>query len=297
MLRSISSLLRSLLVREFSPKLIYLLVFLVLAVPILCELKLKPSPMNTANKVFEKLNSLEGKRGELVVISLDWGPGTSAENKPQSKLIMEHLLRRRIPFALFTLYQQASPFLKELPLEVVAELKREMPEQDWEYGRDWVNLGYLFNGAIALQALARAEDIRSVQNTDANGLPLDELEIMQGFKNIRNVPLLVEITSLVGVFNTWLQFFRRDDYIPPFIHACTSITIPEAYMYYSSGQILGFFEGVAGAAWYDELLNKVYPRRKEQASGTNTGLAVAQLLVLFLIVWGNVNYFFSRKPK
>ena len=81
------------------------------------------------------------------------------------------------------------------------------------------------------------------------------------------------------------------------LHGCTSITIPEAYLYYNSKQILGFFEGVAGAAWYDQLMNKIYPKREEQATATNTGLAVAQLVILLFIVLGNITYLIEQRNK
>lgn len=283
--------------RGLDPRIIYVLVVLALFVPLRSKLRLPPAPMKAAEDVFAQIDKIKPEPGKIVVIAADWGPGTSAENQPQTELVMEHLFRKRVPFALMSLYQLASPTLKELPLQVVARLKREMPNEDWEYGKDWVNLGFQVAGALSLQSMSKAADIKDVLKTDANSTPVAEIPVMKDVKSIKDVQLLVHITGLVGVFNTWLQFFRTEGYAPPMLHGCTSISIPDAYMYYASKQILGFFEGVAGAAWYDKLLDANYPKREEVATRVNTGLGIAQLVILGLIVLGNISYFATREKK
>ena len=100
--------------------------------------------------------------------------------------------------------------------------------------------------------------------------------------------MLMQFTGLVGTFEMWLEYFRGKGYIPPYVHGCTSITIAEAYNYFVSQQIVGLHEGVAGAAWYEKLLNKEFPNRVQgSALKNNTALAYAHLLILALIVIGN----------
>lgn len=279
------------------PRIVYLFVGLALALPMIFHLNFKPVPMKASEDVFKVISELPDNSKRPVIIALDWGPGTMAENEPQSKIIMEHLFRKKIPFILTTLYVQAAPILKELPLELVQTLKKENPEFDFQYGVDWVNLGFQAGGWQSIQSIARAEDIHKVVKTDYKGTPVAEIPLLKNFHTIKDVSLLVQITSLVGTFNAWLQFFRTDAYTPPMLHGCTSITIPEAYLFYNSKQILGFFEGVAGAAWYDQLLTNVYPKREELATGTNTGLAIAQLIILFFVIIGNITYLLEKRKK
>ena len=277
-------------------RIIYLLVIVALAAPLRFMLRLPPAHMKAADDVYAQIEKLEPIPGKLVVIGADWGPGTSAENQPQTELVMEHLMRKRVPFALMSLYQLASPMLKEVPFQVAARVSKHTGET-YEYGKDWVNLGYQVNGALSLQGIARAPDIQEVLKTDANGTPLSEIPVTRDMHKLSDVQMLVHLTGLVNVFNYWLQFFRNQDYIPPMLHGCTSISIPDAYMYYSSKQILGFFEGIAGAAWYDELLDKKYPGREEVATRVNTGLGIAQLLILAIVALGNIGQFLSRGKK
>jgi len=156
------------------------------------------------------------------------------------------------------------------------------------------------NGLIQVQALAKADDWSSDKNfkTDASNVPTSQIPLMKKLRNINDVSALIEITGLQGVFSTWLQFFQTEKYTPIMMHGCTSITIPEAFIFYSSGQLKGFFEGIAGAAYYELLLEKAYPQRKmDSAKMVNTGTSFAQILVIFLVVIGNFLFFINKNKK
>ncbi|HMO17994.1 MAG TPA: hypothetical protein PKA63_11925 [Oligoflexia bacterium] len=288
--------------RNFERRIIYFLLVLVILVPIVSGVRLKPAPMKTANVTFEYIDSLgvkvsdtnpEIKRSETkpgaVVLALDFGPGTAAENKPQAKLVIEHLMRKRIPFVLTSIYVLAAPFLQQLPLEIAEALEAEMPGEKWVYGKDWVNIGFMPNGIISIQSLAKSKDWWGYLKFDVEGRSISELPIMQNIKSIHDISTLVQITGLQGVFSAWLQFFQIDGAVPVLIHGCTSITIPEAYNFFTSGQLRGFFEGIAGAAWYEQRLYQEYPDRKiDAAMVVNTGTSFAQLFVFGMVIFGNL---------
>jgi hypothetical protein len=272
-------------------RIVFLAVILCLLPPIILGITLPPAPMGTADSAFYHIEQNMDEH-KTVIIAVDFGPGTAAENKPQAKLMIEHLLRRKIPFALTSIYVLASPFLQELPLEVISELKEEMPDADWEYGKDWVNLGFLAGGFIEVQNLAKSKNWWTHLKTDAEGNVLSELPIMKSLKSIKDVSSLVQITGLTGTFSAWLQFFQVSGHTPKMLHGCTSITITDAYMFYASGQMNGLFEGIAGAAWYEHLLDKAFPERTmSTAQIVNTGTSFAQILVMALVVFGNLKLF------
>ena len=58
---------------------------------------------------------------------MDFGPSTKGENQPRAKAVVEHLMRKRIPVIVFSLYYLAEPFLKSVPEEVARQLEREHP--------------------------------------------------------------------------------------------------------------------------------------------------------------------------
>jgi hypothetical protein len=187
-----------------------------------------------------------------------------------------------------------------MPKDIAQKLFDETGEK-WEYGKDWVNFGYRPGSAIMIQKFAKSGDLREFFKTDAQAIPIRKLEIMNGIKTIRDIPALIEITGTVGTFNIWLQFFRSDKHVPLLIHACTAITIPEAYNYFITNQISGLLEGVAGAAWYEELLSENYPARKSgHALKIMTALSISNILIIILIGIGNLQELwrhFKNKAK
>jgi len=270
-------------------RVIYLFIAISIAAPLIFKVVLPPAEMKTSDQYFEAIESLSNTDEKIVFVAADWGPGTQAENKPQTEVTIEHLMRKRVPFALISITPFATPFLKTVPLEVAEKLSKEMPGEKWLYGKDWVNLGFRPNASIMIQGIAKSKNILELLQTDANGAALDELPAMKKIRTLKDISMLVEITGLQGAMNIWVQFFQGDGYRPKMLHGCTSVSIPDAHIYLASGQIVGLFEGMAGAAWYDKLLSDKYSKREAgSAILQNTSLAIAQLVVIGLILLGNL---------
>ena len=279
-------------------RVIYCLVAFSLGLPLVFRINLPPAEMETASQFYRAVENLnaEGSAGKIALIAADWGPNTQAENKPQTELAIEHLMRKRIPFAVITIYALASPFLDALPREVARRLERENPGERWTYGVDWINIGYRPGSGVMIQSMAKAKNLKDYWKTDAYGRPLEEIPLMEQINSIKDISMVMEFTGLVGAFNHWIQFFQADGYRPEFVHGCTSITIPEAHIYLSSRQIVGLHEGIAGAAWYDTLLNENFSKRGKEggvspALRINTGLAFAHLVIIAFIILGNLGLF------
>ena len=266
-------------------RIIFLFVGISLSIPILVGVNLRPAKMQASESFYQEVQKLNPSSGKIVLISSDWGPSTMAENRPQTMVGIEHLMRKRIPFAMISLFPIAAPFLEELPLAVSKKLEEETG-QKWEYGKDWVNLGFRPGGSLMVQNFAKSKDFSVFLETDAKSTPISEIPMMHSVKSIKDVQMLMEFTGSVGAFNVWLQFFSG----PTYVHGCTSITIPEAFNYYSTKQIVGLFEGVAGAAYYELRLSEEFETRKKggEASSTNSGLSFAQLGVFAFIFLGNI---------
>ena len=280
-----------LFLQNIDRRIIYLIVAVSLSIPLILETSLRPAPMRSAQDYFNTVESIAVERKQLILVALDWQPSTKAENGSQTEATLEHLMRRRLPFAVITLSPFAAPLLEAYPRAVIEKMKNEDPAFAWDYGTHWVNLGYQPNAGVLIQNIARSNDLSKTLKTDANGTPLEHLAIMDGIKTIRDIPVFIQLTSLVGTLNTWLQFLQTVDYRPKFLHGCTSITIPEAYIYYSSKQLMGLHEGLAGAAAYEEILSEKYPQRTiGSALKLNTSLAIAQLSIVGLIILGNTGY-------
>lgn len=282
--------------RNIDRRAIYLLVALALSIPLVMRYTVTPARMKSAESFFQLVEELQPAPGRIAFVALDFGPNTVAENGAQAEVVIEHLMRRRVPVALFSLYVQAEHFLSSIPDEIARKLALENPGSVWEYGKDWVNLGYRPGGALILQAIPKSPNLVELFKKDVRGNSLKELPAFRDVRGLESVQVLCEFTGLVGMFDTYVQFFQKKEYKPVFGHGCTSITIPEAFIYVDSGQLNGLLEGIAGAAWYSNLLQKAYPLRPVDKSAVlNTGLGVAHLVIIILIVLGNLSYLFERR--
>jgi len=252
--------------------------------------------MKAAEKMYEQLAKIEVKPGAVAMVWLDFGPNTIAENQAQADVIIEHLLRRRIPTVLISQYQQSEAFLRRLPATIAERLEKEDSNQKWRYGEDWINAGYKPGSALFMQSLAKSNDITTLLGKDVNATPLSAFPKFAKIRSLTDISIVAEVTGLMGVFDNIIQFFQREGYRPVVVHGCTSITVPEAYIFLDSGQLNGLLEGLAGAAWYSKLLKDQYPSRANDSSLVrNSALSIAQLGIIFLIVAGNLAMFFNRK--
>lgn len=268
-----------------SKNIIYLLVFLTVAIPIWLNLSVRPIKMKAAGKMYQLIENLP--QDKLAILSLDYTPSTIAENEPQFEVLFEHLLRKKIPVVLMTTIPLASPFLRSSSDKVFTRLAAE--NLNFKYGTDYIILGYRPARHLFFQALSKSSDITRFLNNDVNGTSLDGYPIFKNKNTIKDISFVANITGLVGVFDSFVQFLTTEDYKPFLGHGCTSITIPDAYIYLDSGQLSGLLEGVSGASWYSKLLDDKYPQRLTDGSkAINTALGFAQGLILFLILIGNL---------
>lgn len=270
-------------------RLIYFLMIAAVGLPILFGVSERPSRLVSAERMYQVIEDLRFAQGEVAMVWLDFGPNTIAENEPQATVLLEHLFRRRVPVILLSQYQQAERFLSSVPEQVAKRLEMERPGERWRYGESWINVGYKPGGAIFMQSLVNAKDLSKFLGRDVNGMPIVHYPTFAAIGGVERVKLVGEVTGLLGVFDTIIQFFQKDGYRPTIVHGCTSITIPEAYIFLDSGQLKGLLEGIAGAAWYSEVLKKEHPEGdNSRLLVTNTALSAAHLVLIGLIILGNL---------
>lgn len=276
-------------------RVVYFAVMLSLLFPILFGKSMKSAEFKSGRMFYDAIENLEVRDDRLVLVAMDWGPATKAENEPQTEIAIEHLMKRRIKFAVMTGDPQATPFLLNLP-EKIAQRLHERTGETWEYGKDWVNLGYRPGRDILIQQLPKAPDLHRLLKVDARNTPLSQVPCMQNILTFSQIPMLVEITGVVGGLSVWLQFFQTDTHRPSVIHGCTSITIPEAYIFLDSGQLEGLLEGMAGCAYYAELVG--YTLAKPHKVMTNmTALSLAHFVIIAFIIVGNVGMFIKARHQ
>ena len=284
-------------------RIVYLFVAIALGAPLFFESSMPPAPLETAKRIYDKVEAVARARDEaeargetydkIVLVAADWGPSTAPELYPQTEAVIRHLMWRKIKFAIVTLDREGDPFCVEIPHNLAKEYGTE-------YGKDWVNLGFRFGNILAVKQMA--EDFQGAAPTDAEARkPLSALPVTKNVKEAEDIKLVVEINGSVGVLQFWLGYFQSDRAKPELAHGCTAITIPEAFNYLQSGQIVGLFEGIAGAAAYNELLDAARapgePSPSQHARRHMTSQTFAHLMIFVFILLGNIGIYIRARRQ
>lgn len=225
-----------------------------------------------------------GGYNKIVLISADFGPQTRAELLPMLECTVRHLMMRRIKFAIMTNVPDGAGYCKSVPEKLGREL-------GCEYGKDWVNFGFKPGGSFLVRQMAAS--MGGALKTDFRGDPVDKIACMQGVKDAGSVSLLIEITGLVGMFGRWPAFFATPKDRPDMAHGCTSVSIPDAFSDLESGLTCGLFEGIAGAAAYNDFLETIRDPEKDPPASVGarvhmTGQTVAHVLIVIFVILGNL---------
>jgi len=251
-------------------RIIFLVVLVALSAPLVAlrftsKLTMKPAPLPSARKLFDRIEQIarereqalkEGKPyNKIVLIGSEVEPQTRGELYPQAEAVIRHLMMRRVPFAILTLTPNGAGYTTAIPEKIARELGRD-------YGKDWVNFGYTAGDDLLVQQMAK--DMPGALKNDYKGTKWDAkdkdgkpvLAAVQGVRDAGDVSLVIEISGLVGTLNWWIDYFASAKARPDMANGCTAISVPEAFAFLESKQIIGLLEGIAGAATYNEFITR-----------------------------------------
>lgn len=271
---------------------IYTGLILAVGVPIFFSFYVRP-PLNLAADSFFKNVEETINQGDITFLSFDFGPGTVAENGPQAQVVLEHLLRKKAKVFILSFYALSQPFLVSISKAVEEKLQKEGVFVT--YGQDYVIIGFKPSPELFLQSVLGAKDLIELMGRDFRGTPLKDLEIGQSPFDYTAIKAWFQFSGLADMLQTYIRFLETGKKLKLY-HGCTSITVPESYIYLDSGQISGLLEGLAGSSWYESLLSKNFPTREpnQRLLLQFTSLTFGQLYIIFLIILGNLLSFFGR---
>ncbi len=263
-------------------RILYVLIALVIAVPLLKRPARHPhiifSEVRNAYKAMDTV-----PKGKIAILSVVWGPGTRAENEPQTEALMRHLFRNGTKFVVLSW----DPLGTEISYDDGVRIAREMGKR---YGTDWVHLGYN-PGPMYTVISGMAKDFHTVFKKDKLGRPLSAIPVTRDVKNYTDIGAVAEITPS-GTVNSWIAYFSMP-YHKPLVFCPTAVMAAEAYPFLDSGQISGMLNGVIGAAQYETLLGM--GNQKTYAAAASWALSSAHIFIIFLILLGNLGYAMAKR--
>jgi len=260
-------------------RIMYLLLAIVIAVPLIWRMELPIIVSPAVRGVYKAVEKMPSDK--LAIIIIYWGSGTTAENRPQVEALMRHLMMRGKRFAVLAFDPQGNEFSYQSGEQIAKELGKT-------YGVDWVQWGYRPPANLLPLLLSFPKDVIGAFQTDHKGKKLADMPVMRGVKDIKDIGLLADTTS-VGELDSWIAYVHGP-YRTPIVYGPTAVIAPEAFNSLDAGQITGLLAGMKGAAEYEHLLNE-----KGFATRAASALSTSHVLIIVLIILGNIGYISSRR--
>lgn len=267
---------------------VFAAMFVAVAVPILSGVRFKEEPSDKVKVVRDTIENLP--RGSTIWMALDYDPASQGELQPMAAAFTRHCAERGHKIYFMTLWPAGSPMIERS----VRILEDEYP--DYEYGVDYVNLGYRPGLEGVIKAVV--SDLPDLYGSDVHGTSLDELEITKGLENIQNMDLIVNVSAGDPGAKQWVQY-AATPYDIPMVCGTTGVQAPSLYPYIPA-QLDGVLGAIKAAAEYEQTLIEAYPKFKDMPAAQE-GLRrmgpqlVAHLLMIVLILAGNVIFFADRR--
>jgi hypothetical protein len=273
--------------QKIDRRILYVLIALVVTLPLVLRPARHPDIIfDEVSKAYAVLENIPDDK--IVIVSTVWGPGTEAENAPQTEVVMRHLFRNGKRFAVIS-WDQAGT---ELTYEIGARLADELGK---EYGEDWVHLGFRLPYSAVMRSIMRgmAQDFPKVISYDRFNTKLDKIPALDGVKTWKDIGAVVEITPSATV-ELWISYFTGP-YGIPMVFCPTAVMAAEAYPLLDAQLIEGMLNGVIGAVQYETLLGM--GDVATDASAISWALSAAHIYVIVLIILGNLGYLAMRRAS
>ena len=227
----------------------------------------------------------------VVLICFDFDAGCDAEMTPQVATILRHCFSRGVKVLINTGGNVMSQPLAQQTIDKATKdgSRLEPPYPTMESGVDYVFLGFRPN-AFQLY-LQMGESIISAYETDYSGKDLSTMPIMEHIRDFRAIDCVVTVSAYVGAPETWITVGNAK-FGKKVILGGGAIGASDYYPFLQSGQICGLLPGLRGAAEYESALKCPDIGSKRMWSQLYT-----HAFAIFLIVLGNIEYFFSTKKR
>ena len=267
----------------------YIFIFIALAViiPLLLGIKFEEEPTPIVLNLYDAVEQLPP--GSRILLSFDYGPTTAPEIQPMINVVLRHAAEKKLKIYLMAVWATGH----NLTVQTVDRvLNQEYP--DFEYGRDYVNLGYKAGNQGLIRVIV--DNIKRMYSTDADGTDINQIPMMKDVESLKDMDLIISFGGGFPGIKEWILFAGDPGNIP-IGGGCTAVSAPQLYPYYPN-QMIGLMGGIKGAAEYESHIRKQYPDVLGDCPTPGMNMMVAQMVahivIMLFIVFGNVMYFVFR---
>ncbi|MCS7258068.1 MAG: hypothetical protein NZ601_01650 [candidate division WOR-3 bacterium] len=275
-------------------RIIYLLLFLVVLIPLIYPFRLTPRAMSPVLKLFNHIDTIPPDK--CLIISVDYTPDTEPELHPMTIALLRHAFSRKIKVGILCISLLGLGLAQDAITTVTNEFNRHALTRDDSvvYGRDYVFWGW--QTPVLVPILGMGENIAKVFPVDYYGNKTDTLEFMKTIKNYNDVGILVSISGSAIPF--YYITYAQTQFGVRIGVGSTAVQAADFYPYINSGQVTGMMSGMKGAAEYEQLVEercRFYGRRK--ATDAMASQTAAHIWIMVTIIIGNISYFILKRRQ
>ena len=262
-------------------RIIYALVFISLAFPILNPIMMPMAIQGYSQQAFEFSDNIP--EGSIVLFEGGLGSATYPQGGPGMVVQIYHMLTKGVKIIFFSIGTEQNVWTATAIETALAKLPAGTPAEN---GVNWVHLGYIAGQEAGVGSLVN--DIRATITADYFDTPIDDIPLLEGINDASEIEAILwwggsEASMPYGIRQV------SEPFGIPITGMCTTNEVPNFSPYISSGQLQGLFGGVRGSAEYEYLLGLPGPALG-QAMATNFG----GLLWMIMVILGNVLYFIDK---
>ncbi len=251
--------------------LMFVIVGGVLLNPIGLPIKVTETTRDTYNYVDQNLNE-----GDVVWVMPNYSAGAVGELNPELRAFLHHSFSKGLVVVMSS-HRAIGPQIGQEVAEPIAK------EYGYEYGKDWINLGMNPGGSAYVVSLTKNVN-EATAGTDHFGDSLQRYPIMDKIPALDgdHADFILEISTNACEFA--LNYASSPTGVPM---ACGTMQmgVPREMPFYESGQYVGLFAGLKGAAEYEALIGKPGPA----LAGMDV-TSMAAVYVTLLLIIGNLAY-------
>ena len=269
-------------------RIIYTIVALLVALPLIWPLSLPIRPTPEVKGIFDQIDQLH--EGDHIMISADFDPASKPELLPMLEAVLAHCFARGVKPHLLTLWP-SGPGLAQTAIE------RQAKKFGKVSGEDYCFLGFRY-GTVAV-VLGMVSSIPDTFTTDFYGKPTKAMTIYQEANRIADMSYIIDIAAGATV-EMWVMYAAEPQGVP-IGASCTAVSATGYYPLLQAHQITGLAGGMKGSAEYETLLIGKYGKSFNIPPGDATKGMDAQsavhIFIVLAIVVANICYFISLKRE
>ncbi len=266
---------------EYDRRYVYLVLFLVMVGPLLRPIGM---PITVSPDTFQYYNVLQQVQpGDKIFFTLN--TEFSGYNEIQSGIIatMRVLVEKHARVCFGVAHVEATI----IPDLVIKAVQAEMTANDYQYGRDYVILGYIMPNEAAVAA--GAEDFHGVVTQDWLGRPIAGT-FLDEITNWEDWDLITDFTTGICTGYIINHYALRGT---PMIINCIGVSIASEKPYLDSGIIQGLLQSMRGGAELEFLIGHPGPGLTAM-----DGFSFGHYMLIIFILVGNVGYFgYTRQQQ